>query len=475
MRKELLRLVNFHSKNSRSESLEQLNMILRRGESCLLWGRDYTGHSITDIFRGDAEILSGKLWLNQEEIRKCTQENFRKGRVYYIDVYSEFMETLDLAENMFLLKNNHLKKIFLNQKAIHLRAKEILEQYGLSLDVWGSTKSLGVVERVLVKVICSVDQGAQLLVLNNLSSICGRQDMEALAKTLRQIQKEGVGLLIYDSHPERFVDIAEAIYLVDKGHIVKKIYDREAFSLCEKIMEEKIQDLSHEPPEKEEGKREEEAILLCGSLGEFRMEISIFPGEVLYLSALNGQEQEVLCKILKGEGDRKLVIRRGNVRKVCGSSGELVRDRVGFWGEVDLHKELFPNLSVKDNILMPSVRKISKMGFYKSGERFIFNDHEFLKEFTLVDDSSTLTDKDVLKTIFYRWKLYNPRLLILNNVLSRADVEMKEWISSQLLTMTRRNTSILLLESAADDAMKIADRVVRIGQGGMELSEKGES
>lgn len=470
MRKEVLRLTNFYALNSRCEKLEQLNILFRRGESCLLWGRDHTGHSITDIFRGDAKILSGKIWLNKEEIRECTQEIFRKGRIYYIDIYSEFMETLDLAENMFLLKQNHLKKIFLNQKAIHLRANDILEQYELSLDVWGSTKNLGAVERVLVKLIGFVDQGAQLLVLNNLSSICSQQDLERLKKILIQIQDEGIGLLIYDSHPEKFMDVAESIYLVDKGNIVKKIYAREEFYLCEKIMKQIIRNVNAaaNSPEKEEGLEDKPPIRLLGILGDFKMDISIFPGEILYLSPVNGQEQEALCKILKGEGDHKLVVQQGNVKNMYGSSGEMMRDRIGFWGEEDLHKELFSILSVKDNILMPSVKKISKLGFYKSGEHFIFNDRDFFEDFSLVDEKGVLTDKDVLKTIFFRWKLYNPRLLILNNVISRADVEMKEWISAHLLTMSRRNTSILLLESAADDGVKIADRVVKINDGSID-------
>ena len=449
MRKEFMRFTNLYIKNSHYERLEQLNVIFRKGESYLLWGNDHTGHVFTDIFRGEARITSGQIWLNDQEIFGCSREIFHQEKIFYIDSYTEFMYTLDLAENLFLLKRNNLKKLFINQKAIHMQAKEMLEQYNLPFNGWEKTETLSTVDKVFLNIIRSVDQGAQMLVMNNLSAICNQQDMKKLKELLTQIRKEEVAFLIYDSHPENFTDIVDIVFLVNKGRIEKKLYEKSEFYLCNKIMNETIRNIteitSKIVKKHAEVMEEESYDLSCDFEGK-EIQFSIFRGEILYLAIQHGQEQSVLWKSLKSYGNRK----------------ELISSGIRFWGEDNLNTEIFPNLSIKDNILLPTVKKINKLGFYKSRERFIFQDREFFEENKFITEKNNFTDSNMLKTIFYRWKLFHPKVLVLNNILSRADVEMKEWILKRLLELTERKTSIILLESAAEDAMKIADRVIMI-------------
>ena len=121
------------------------------------------------------------------------------------------------------------------------------------------------------------------------------------------------------------------------------------------------------------------------------------------------------------------------------------------------------NLTKEDNILMPSYRKISsRLGFYRKASAYI------LKDNFLFEDGEDLEEIDLERTgwklVLYRWKLFNPRLLIVHNCITAADLWERDWIKKRLIEMAERGTAIILLENEAAYCSSFADRIWRVNE-----------
>lgn len=112
-----------------------------------------------------------------------------------------------------------------------MRTEELFRRYGLPFQPEQKVKSLRAIDKVLLQLVRLADLQPKMLVINNLSFICNKEDMERLLKILGKIREAGISMLVYDSNPNCFVSLADHILLVKKGQIVKKFYDREAFEI----------------------------------------------------------------------------------------------------------------------------------------------------------------------------------------------------------------------------------------------------
>ncbi|MFT3983544.1 MAG: hypothetical protein QM697_06535 [Lachnospiraceae bacterium] len=476
MKEGFLQLLNLSTINEYKEGVRNINMLVRRGECCLLWGKDYTGRIFSNIFKGEGQIIEGCILIKNEELSECRRALLESRKLFYVDGSEDFMGSLDLAENLFLLKKNSLWKIFFNEKAVHIQADSLLAGYGLeSFNAKSRMKDLSAADRILLSIVRLAGQGARMLVLNNVSPQCSEQDMILLKKLLKKLREEGIALLIYDNHPELFEDLADHIFFIKQGEILKKIIDREDIPYYPEFGKRRRykQEMDHKAesiPFMKMGieRRVEFAGIRLSSRRDLQS-ITVKEGEIVRIADLDAFEQAELWESLLGKAVCKPTVRIDGRVIEYRDVHTLVKNRITFWGDYADCAEIFNNLSIKDNILLPSLKRISCCGGYRAGADYIFKDNFIMEEafkarVSCRSDHKKMSENDILKTILYKWKLFHPRVIILNSILSRTDADMKEWLKEQLAEMADRGTAVILLEPAERDVRELAHRVLEMGQ-----------
>ena len=184
MKREILQFTNLRIKNEYGEQLEDLNMIFLEGEAHLLWGWDSTPRIFASLFCGKTEIVKGNIYINSKITGKDTKYNFEKKGIYFVDSQVELMKSLNLSEQLFLLKNNSLRKIRLNSRAIEIRTREIMNHYNLELDALAKTDSLRAIEKVWFQLVRLADRNAKMIVLGGVTEICSQDDLQKLLRLL---------------------------------------------------------------------------------------------------------------------------------------------------------------------------------------------------------------------------------------------------------------------------------------------------
>lgn len=456
MKKELLALKHVTLEGrSPNNRLYHIDLLLREGECFCLVSTMHQKEVLVEYLQGFGRSISGTIRIRGHEIAQADRLTLEKNKVFVISPGTPYISTLSIGENIFLLRRNSLKKLIINQQAILTQTKYYFKKYQIDLDPEMSSETLSGADKIIIGIIRSVSQGGRLIVLSDVSAAFSQKDMPRLTSVIEKLKEEGIGILVSDNNPKAFYNVADRLILFKHRKIEKKIYDRELFPLASEILlrgtkaEEKIQ--------KEKAADHSSVQINRLKAGDQTISIQAARGEIVLVSRESAPIDSLWHQCWQlTEGGPEFVI-DGEVIP-SHTMSDLVKHRVAMMScEISL-AGLMENVTKEDNILMPSYPKISdRLGFYQKASSYILNDN------FLFEDGDTLENLDLAKQgwklVLYRWKLFHPRLFIVHNCITAADLWERDWIKKRLVEMAERGTTILLLENEAAFCSAFSDRI----------------
>lgn len=446
--------------------LEDIRLLVREGECVCMVSAARQKETLVHYLQGKGRRISGSVQVRGREISQDGRRNLERNKVFVVGTGAPCMSALTIGENIFLLRRNSLKKIFLNEKAIKNQAEYYFQKYGISLDAGADTSALSQGEKVMVALIRCVSQGARLVVLHDISSVFSREEMGRVAEILGRLKAEGIGLLVSDNHPEYFYGICDCMVIFKHRRIAEKIYEPEKFPLGEQIVlrgteapeGEKNRGPAGRPDRPEPGEPLEASVEIRGKTAAgWEYCLRAGKGEIVLLSQ-PAVKREQLWDSLSGRLDSMPFYELDGNAVRFRSMDEMVRGGVVFVSMDGDEAGEFKNLTREENVLLPSLKRISGwMGFYERQtdyiltDDFLFDGEEKLEELTV--------GRDGMKLVLYRWKLYHPKVMILRNLFTAADLKERDWLKRMVTAIAARGTVVLLLENEQSFCAGFADRI----------------
>lgn len=456
MKQELLRLTELEITQPPHPAVRGVDLLLCAGECCILSGGENSGKRLlARFFAGKISPVRGSVYLQKQKVTGFAPEQWERARhVYYLHGAAEFFHCMDLAENFFMIRRTRLNKLVLNRRAMHLRTAQALEELGLSYEAYGSVERLGRIDRVMLGIARAVDQGAKLLVLEDLSEGLSLPQVARLLELLRRVKQRGVGILLADRWSGWFEPVADWMVLMQNGEIVKKMR-HEDFSQKEKILPRAPLPAVRSAPVQEQGFE-----LVLEYYGATVTEYLTF-GQITLLLSEDAGVLDGCWQALQG-GGRKCCFRLDGQEIYCRNPAVLRRHRIVLWGRRGRAALLHENLTTAENILLPSLRRISRGPFFCEPARKVLADRDFWGNdlaATALGQAAPAYDWEIL---LCRWKLFHPRVLVVYGLLSAIGEETQQPLYAKLRELCRRGTAVVLLENADRDWSALADRVISI-------------
>ena len=125
---------------------------------------------------------------------------------------------------------------------------------------------------------------------------------------------------------------------------------------------------------------------------------------------------------------------------------DLRRHRIAVWDGTAEPPALQENLTLQENILLPSMPRISRCGFFEIAAKKVFSDREFWRSRLPAE-----TEPDSVKTarvLADRWLFFHPRVLFIYNVFSSSDYTVRRILQQFVQDLCARGTTVVLLETA---------------------------
>lgn len=196
----------------------------------------------------------------------------------------------------------------------------------------------------------------------------------------------------------------------------------------------------------------------------------MYPGEVLGFAGLLGSGRTELIKVLFGEDtDYKgnIVINKRKVRFKMPS--DAIRQGMALCPEDRRTEGIIPNLSVRENISIVLLPKLTKMGIISknSQEKVVkeFIEKLGIKTPDMEQKVKNLSGGNQQKVLLARWLCTSPRLVIMDEPTRGIDVGAKAEIEKIVRDLAKQGMSVIMISSEISEVVRNSNRVMVMRDG----------
>ena len=466
----ILTLKNITKEFPGVKALDDVTINIERGTIHGLVGENGAGKStLIKILAGIYQPNKGEIILDGKPCRFNSPIEARRAGISVVHQEIKLAEPLSVAENMFL-GNVQLKNGLVDWKGMRRRAREIVEDLGLDIDINAQVSSLTVAKKQIVEIMHAINNNSRILIMDEPSAVLTDRELEVMFRIVKQLRDEGI-TIIYISHrlDEIFGLCSNVSVLRDGCHIdtipVASV-DRQGLMIMMVGRE-----MGQEYP-KEVGNVGgtilEVKNLSRGILQGISFEVK--SGEVFGISGLVGAGRTELARAILGidKPESGEVYVRG--KKVhYRTFADAIRDGLGLIPEDRKLLGLVQIMSVKRNTTLVNMKRVLRAGVISSSLEEKLS-KEYADKLHVVTPSMEtevqyLSGGNQQKVVIAKWLFQNSEILFLDEPTRGIAVGAKAEIYRQVNRMAKEGKTIIMISSEMPELLGMCDRIMVMHEG----------
>ena len=460
-----------HKRFGGVHALRGADFSVRPGEVHALVGENGAGKStLINILAGAVRRDSGNVAFAGDDVDfRSPAESQRRG-IAVIHQELAMLPTLNVAENLFMGRMPS-RLGWVDRRAMHARARELLAKVGLDVDPSTRVSELGTSHQQLVEIAKALSMGARLLIMDEPTASLTEHETQRLLALVRQLRAAGVAI-VYVSH--RFGEvfaIADRITVMRDGATIRTLATA-ATTPGEVVALMVGRALA--PSSGTAGASSSDVVLelrgvsRAGAIAD--VSFDVHRGEILGMAGLVGAGRSETARAIFGaEPHDAGEIRLGGRPVRFNSPREALDAGVAMCAEDRKQLALFMDKAVRWNISIARLPAISPGGFLRGRrERALaqgFVDRLRVRTADLSTPVRQLSGGNQQKTVLARWLATEPKLLILDEPTHGVDVGAKAEIYALIRGLAAQGIAILLISSELPEVLDLSDRIVVMREG----------
>lgn len=462
MRHEIIRMEHVNISRPGRHEIEDLNLIICQGYGIGIAGVENSKEILADFFDGKGMLTRGRIYLNGKRWKPEGKRDFEDAGIFVVSKDTVYMDSLDVSENLFLLRRNSLRKIWLNEKALHIQGRALLEKYNLPYAADEDNGHLKYRDRILIGIVSAITQGARVLVLRGIVACFPGEERQKLRQFVNRLKQEGITIISIDNRADFEDPFFDEVILFRHHTIYKKIWQDEDKWMIDAILKRGLKPADAQPQILHSANAEMQ--IRTGEFfvweilkdGVWRKQLSMKEGEILAALGTPEQVDALWADILHANDMQSRFEMDGQIISYKNVQ-DLMKHRVALM-EYGNHTEICENLTNEENILLPTYPRIcTAFGFYQKQQKYILEDNFLGSDRQGIELLNPETE--AWKIGIYRYKLFHPRVLILKNILQNLNVREVAWLKRELREIVGRGSGVLLLENESKVCVDVADRL----------------
>ena len=204
-----------------TQALRDVSLDVDAGECHGLVGRNGAGKStlvaiLTGLIRPDRGIVR----LGAEVAPPLADRAGWQRLVACVYQKSMMVPSLTVAENVFLNRATGNDHGIVNWRAMRLRARQVMLDWGFDLDINRLARNLTVEQRQVVEIARALSVGARFLILDEPTASLEKAAIERLFESIRRLKGSGVGILYISHHLEEIYEVCDRVTVLRDGERV---------------------------------------------------------------------------------------------------------------------------------------------------------------------------------------------------------------------------------------------------------------
>jgi len=455
-------------------AVDNISLELHQGEILALVGENGAGKStLMQILGGAQKQDSGRIFVEGQEVSFNSPEDAIRAGVCMVFQELSLVKSISVAENLFANRQPVGKCNNIQWGKLYQETENFLRSFDLYIDPRTLVKHLPMGQQQILEILKAISASPKILILDEPTSSLTEGEIAYLFQNIRRLQAKGMAF-IYITHKlsEIFQIASRVIVMRDGKHIgervVKDVTENELVSM---MVGRQIVNLYGTASRQVNGK----AYFVIENFtrrGTFQnVSFGLRKGEILGMAGLVGAGRTELALAIVGmtPKDGGKVYLHGKEIKIE-SPKDAIEKRIAYLTEDRKELGLFISMSVRENLIAPSLRKyVSILGFldHSRVEKFA---EESVRRFSISTPSISkkvinLSGGNQQKCLVGMWMGITPEVIIFDEPTRGVDVGARAEIYKKLREFAESGVGIILISSDLPELIGMCDRILVMHRG----------
>jgi ribose transport system ATP-binding protein len=450
-------------------AVNNVSFDIKRNTIHCLVGENGAGKStLIKILTGAIQRTSGKVILNGKE---CHSRNPKEAKLNGISTLFQELNVVDqltVEENLTLgMEDTFLG--FLRRTDKINKIVEVMKSLEPSIDPKQLVSTLSVAKKQIVEIAKAVATESEIIIMDEPTAAISESEIKRLFKIIKGLREKNVTVIYISHRLDEIFELGDYVTVMRDGkHIdtkpLSEIKDRAELI---RMMIGKTVFEQYVPKEKEC----KDAILEVKHLSNQKLNdisFDIHAGEIVGFYGLVGAGKTELARAIYGadtyEGE---IILKG--KKLQPTPDKVIEAGIALVPEERRSQGLFTILTIKSNIPVMNMKKISYKGFINSSlERNAANDYISklsIATSSMEKEASKLSGGNQQKVVLAKCLFAEADILMMDEPTRGIDVGAKSEIYDLIRRLSNEGKSIMIFSSELPEIMNICDTIYLLYDG----------
>jgi ribose transport system ATP-binding protein len=477
-------------------ALRGVDLTLRAGEVHALIGENGAGKStLIKVATGVYQADSGQVRYRGEPVSFGSPLDAQRAGISTIYQEVNLIPLMSVARNLFLGREPRRCGL-IDSARMRREAQEILRDYGVHTDVTRPLRDLGLGAQQMVAIARAAQVEARVVVMDEPTSSLEPREVETLFGVVRRLRAAGIAIVYVSHRLDELYRICDRVTVMRDGRTVhvSAMADIDRLTLIATMLGRDVERLrrsgttefgahrethgdthcdTHGDTDQPDAPDEAPVLRARGLTARHRIEdvsLEVRRGEVVGLGGLLGAGRSETAKAVVGalhteagtvEIDGVAVRRNSTAAAIRAGAVMLPEDRKS--------EGIIPNLSVRENIVLAALPRISRAGLLDRAKQDeivrYFIDRLNIRASGPDQKVSELSGGNQQKVMLARWLCLNPTVLLLDEPTRGIDVGAKAEVQAVIDELATDGLAVVLISSDLEELIEGSDRVVVLKDG----------
>lgn len=455
-----------------TKALDRVSLKLRKSEIHALVGENGAGKStLMNVLTGQFYCDSGEVCVEGEPVRFSSPKEALKRRIILVPQELNLVPEISVAENIFL-GNEIVNGGLIDWDKVKQEAERLLDMLDVHVDVSQPVKNLSAAYQQLVSIARALTYDPLVLILDEPTAVLTNKETESLFRSMQELKKSGTAMVFISHHLDEVMEQCDRVTIMKDGTLVTEV------PVSEITKDEMINLMAGKQVQKTQREKRtvsDEIFMEVRNLnrkGEFKdVSFTVKKGEILCVAGLVGAGRTEIFKCVFGitekepGGEIYIEGKKVNIK----SPIDAIACGMGYVSEERRHDGITQNMSVMENLVMPSLDQLKTGGLIDWNKAAEVTE-QYIAAFKIKTASretliKNLSGGNQQKVIVARWLAKGIKMLILDEPTRGIDVGAKAEIHHLIRELADSGVSVVVISSEMEEVLALADRIMVVHQG----------
>lgn len=454
-------------------ALKDVALKICRGQVHGLVGENGSGKStITSIAAGMQPATSGEMLFMGKSWKPASMIEAQHNGLSMILQEANTIPGCTVAENLFAGKENEYSRFgFVNNRKMNADADALLDRFGISyMRGKDPIDQYGFEDRKLIEIARAVNEDTEILVVDETTTALSMEGRDILYKIVEDMVKRDKAVIFISHDMDEIMEKCTILTVLRDGEIRGTVTSEEIGQLNSIGMIRQLmvgRDIGNKFYRSDyDPSCGDEVVLEFTNVSGPNVKdfsLKLHKGEIVGIGGLSGCGMHDIGRMAFGmeEIDRGSIKCRG---KEVESAKDAVEKGIGYISKNRDTEAVILQGPIENNIVLPSLKDISKAGFVSPKKRKQLADEQ-IKLLKIKCNKSrqwvnTLSGGNKQKVSFAKWIAKGSDIVIMDCPTRGVDIGVKQSMYSLIDQMKHEGKAILMISEEMSELIGMSDRLI---------------